>query len=106
MPQTATEVHGRQPGEIMSEPQYLQGACVWKGADIARDDRWIKQFPAAVLEQIDTAVERSKGIDWRDVDRDSFPLPGAAAFFDDVREELENGSGMVKMRGQIGRAHV
>src|SRR3546814_2041143 len=36
--------------------------------------------------------------------RDCFPWRGAGAFCDDVREELENGSGMVKMRGlEVGR---
>src|SRR3546814_15939921 len=41
---------------------------------------------------------------WRSVSRQCFPLPDAVAFFDDVREELENGSGMVKMRGlDVGR---
>src|SRR3546814_12720833 len=41
----------------------------------------------------------SSDLDWRNVDRRNFPLPGAVAFFDDLREELENGSGMVKLRG-------
>jgi len=31
--------------------------------------------------------------------RHNFPLPDAAAFFDEVREELESGSGMVKLCG-------
>lgn len=85
--------------KAVSESRYLQGACVWTGADIVHDPRWIKEFPAAVLEQIEVAVERSKGLDWRRIDRASFPLPDAAAFLDDVREELENGSGLVKLRG-------
>lgn len=83
----------------MSESNYLQGACVWKGADMVENDRWVKEFPAAVLEQIDVTVHKTKDIGWRDVNRHNFPLPGAKAYFDDVREELENGSGMVKMRG-------
>ena len=83
----------------MSKSSYLQGACVWKGAGMVRDRRWIKEFPPVVLEQIDAALEAVQDLDWRSVDRHSFPLPEAAAFFDDVREELENGSGMVKLRG-------
>ena len=65
----------------------------------ARIRRWIKQFPAAVLDQIDAAPARPATSIGVKINRDNFPLPGAAAFFDDVREELENGSGMVKMRG-------
>jgi hypothetical protein len=83
----------------MSESNGLEGACVWKGAEMVENDRWVKEFPAAVLEQIDVAVDTAKNIDWRNINRHNFPLPGAKAFFDDVREELENGSGMVKMRG-------
>jgi hypothetical protein len=83
----------------MSESNDLQGACVWKGAEMVANDRWVKEFPAAVLEQIDVAVNKARDIEWRNINRHNFPFPGAKAFFDDVREELENGSGMVKMRG-------
>lgn len=83
----------------MSEAKYLEGACVWRGAEMRTNTRWIKEFPTAVLEQIDAAIGTVKSIDWRDVNRNNFPLPSAAAFFDDVREELENGSGMVKICG-------
>ena len=83
----------------MSKSNCLQGACVWKGAEIGRSDRWVKELPAVVLEQIDVALEEVKDLEWRNVNRHNFPLPDAAAFLDEVREELENGSGMVKMRG-------
>jgi hypothetical protein len=83
----------------MSSADYLQGACVWRGVEMQANPRWVKQIPAAVLDEIDTAVDKSSDIDWCDVDRNAFPLPSAAAFFDDVRDELENGSGMVKIRG-------
>jgi hypothetical protein len=83
----------------MAESNYLHGACVWKGAEMDQNHRWIKEFPPVVLEQIDAALERVKDLDWRNVSRHAFPLPDAVAFFDDVREELENGSGMVKLRG-------
>jgi len=78
---------------------YLQGACIWKGAEIAQSHRWVREFPAVVLEQIDIALEKVKDLEWRNVDRRNFPLPDAATFFDDVREELENGCGMVKICG-------
>ena len=83
----------------MSSPDYLQGECVWNGAEMQTNPRWVKQFPPALLDAIDAAVNASSGIDWTRVNRENFPLPGAQAFFDDVREELENGSGMVQIRG-------
>ena len=88
----------------MSESSYLSGACVWSGAEMGQNHRWVKQFPAVVLDQIDTALQKTEGLDWRRIDRQNFPLPDAKAFFDEVREELENGSGMVKIRGlEVGR---
>jgi hypothetical protein len=88
----------------MPPPTPLQGACVWSGAAIGQDRRWVKAFPPAVLAEIDAALERSRHLEWRRVTRADFPLPGSAAFFDALREELENGSGMVQLRGlDVGR---
>lgn len=88
----------------MSSADYLQGACVWNGVEMYENARWVKDFPPAVLDEIDIAVGKSADIDWTGVNRDNFPLPSSRAFFDDVREELENGSGMVKIRGlDVGR---
>ena len=82
----------------------LTGACVWTGAEMLDNSRWLKPFPAAVLAAIDEALVRAAALPWRSIDRDAFPLPGSEAYFDDVREELENGSGMVKMTGlPVGR---
>jgi Taurine catabolism dioxygenase TauD, TfdA family len=83
----------------MPESRCLQGACAWKGAQIAQDQRWLKQVPATVLAELDAALEKVQDLEWRGVSRHNFSLPKAAAFFDEVREELENGSGMVKLCG-------
>ncbi|MGA7811990.1 MAG: hypothetical protein WCA53_03500, partial [Caballeronia sp.] len=83
----------------MSSTDHLQGACVWDGVEMQADARWVKTFPPAVLDEIDAAIDKLGNVDWSEVSRDNFPLPGADAFFDDVREELENGSGMVKIQG-------
>jgi hypothetical protein len=82
----------------------LTGECVWTGAEMLRSARWVKPFPAAVLAEIDDALARTAGLAWRSMDRSTFPLPGSGAYFDEVREELESGSGMVKMTGlPVGR---
>ena len=88
----------------MLEPRTLHGSCVWKGAEMREHHRWLKQVPPAVVSQIDAALEAVKNLEWREVTRHNFPLPDAAIFFDEVREELENGSGMVKICGlDVGR---
>src|ERR1700759_5727828 len=82
----------------------LKGACEWKGSEMARSDRWVKEVSAQVADEIDRAVAKTETVDWRRINRENFLLPEAAAFFADVREELENGSGMVKIRGlEVGR---
>src|SRR5262249_8824263 len=83
----------------MAQSDDLEGACVWTGSQMGRDRRWVKEFPAGLLAQIDIAVKATGDLDWRQINRRNFVLPAAQAFFDDVREELENGSGMVKLRG-------
>lgn len=83
----------------MFDRQLLQGACVWTGADMSNSTRWIRDLPASLAEAIDRAVHAVEGMDWKAITRADFPLPASEAFFDDVREELENGSGMVKIRG-------
>src|SRR5690242_11992979 len=88
----------------MSQSNDVQGASVWTGEEMRRSRRWIKQFPQTLLTQIDSAIGRLDGLDWHKVNRHTFPLPDAQAFFDEVREELENGSGMVKIQGlDVGR---
>lgn len=83
----------------MPEIRPLRGSCVWNGTEMGPNHRWLKQVPPVVLEQLDAALERVQQLEWRGITRHNFPLPGAAAFFDEVREELESGTGMVKMCG-------
>ena len=83
----------------MSAPHLLQGACVWQGAEMVEHPRWVMEFPPEVLDRIDGAARQVEALDWRLVDRDTFALPGTEAFFDEVREELENGCGIVKLQG-------
>jgi hypothetical protein len=77
----------------------LQGSCVWTGAEMRQNQRWLKQIPDGLLRRIDAALENVNDLQWHEVTRRNFTLPDAAAFFDEVREELESGSGMVKLCG-------
>ncbi len=82
-------------------PRPIAGACAWLGTDIAKSERWIRHLPQGAIDEIDRALIEAKrrGVAWSDVNRTNFPLPGMTALFDDVRDELENGSGMVQLRG-------
>jgi hypothetical protein len=86
-------------GGAMPASDHLQGPCAWVGAEVRENQRWFKPAPAIVLDQLNAALEKTQNLEWREVTRHNFALPAAAAFFDEVREELENGSGMVKIGG-------
>ena len=90
----------------MSMHAPILGPCAWLGKDMIRSTRWIRDLRPADIEQIDTAlgaVER-RGLAWQEIKREDFPLPGLAELFSGIREELENGCGMMKLRGlPVGR---
>jgi len=79
----------------------IAGACVWRGEEMARSGRWRRRLSAAQLAEIDDAVElaRGLGLGWEQVTADAFPLPGLAPLFDDIRAELEEGSGLLLLQG-------
>lgn len=83
----------------MPESGHLQGACVWTGAEMGRDQRWRKQIPPLVVEQLEAALRAVEDLEWRHITREKFALPNAGEFFEAVRAELESGSGMVKLCG-------
>ena len=85
----------------MSTHMPITGACAWNGGEMRHSGRWLRDLAPAHLAEIDAAladVER-RGLAWHGITRTDFPLPGMAALLDDMREELENGSGMLKLRG-------
>jgi hypothetical protein len=85
----------------MREIQPIAGACVWHGGEMAHSPWWQRSLSAAQLAEIDTAHSqvRARGLSWEDVIAADFPLPGVAALADDIRRELEDGRGIVLLRG-------
>jgi len=79
----------------------ITGACAWRGKDIARSRRWVRDLRPADIAEIEAAlagVER-RGLGWHEIRRANFPLPGLSNLLADIAEELENGCGMMKLRG-------
>lgn len=90
----------------MPEIKPITGANVWRGKDMAGSVRWQRRLTAAQLAEIDVALDAAKrrGLSWEAATADDFPLPGLAPLLDDIREELENGSGLLLLRGiDVGR---
>ena len=79
----------------------ITGACAWRGEEMARSTRWVRTLDGSALAEIDTALDsvRAAGIPWHEVTRARFPLPGLAALLRDVAAELEDGGGLVVLRG-------
>jgi hypothetical protein len=85
----------------MTELAPITGPCAWLGKDIARSARWVRDLDAADIAEIAAAlaaVER-RGLAWQEIRRADFPLPNLASLLADIANELENGCGMMKLRG-------
>jgi hypothetical protein len=78
----------------------LSGPSVWLGKDMVVSPRWLRELDSRVLEEIDIALQAAKQrqLRWDQVRREDFATPAIVALMEDVAEELENGSGIVKLR--------
>ncbi|MCK6452297.1 MAG: TauD/TfdA family dioxygenase [Alphaproteobacteria bacterium] len=85
----------------MPERSPLAGPCAWRGEELAASSRWIRTLDADALAAIDTALAavRARNLAWHAVTRETFPLPGLEGLFADIAAELEDGSGVMKLRG-------
>ena len=77
----------------------LAGPSVWLGQDIKDSRRWIRDLPPEALDELDAAVKSVRGMPWQEITREDFALPTISDLLDDVADELENGSGIMKLRG-------
>ena len=83
----------------MTDLRPIPGPCAWLGKDMARSSRWIRHLSPASIGEIDAALNSVRGLPWQKVARENFPLPGLDNQIAEIREELENGCGMVKLAG-------
>jgi hypothetical protein len=84
----------------MTTRQALTGRDAWLGKDMTRSTAWIRELSPDALAEIDVALRavQHRGLPWREMTREDFPLPTVAPLLDSVAEELEHGCGMVKLR--------
>src|ERR1700733_13734484 len=90
----------------MRDIRPIAGGNVWHGKDMARSPRWQRRLTPAQLAELEAALAaaKSRGLGWEEVTEAEFPLPGFAPLLADIREELENGSGLLLLRGiEVGR---
>lgn len=79
----------------------LTGPAVWQGKDIKNSKRWIRDLPKSAAAELDAALKavKAKGLAWSQITRQDFPLSGLDGLLADIADELENGCGIMKLRG-------
>ena len=77
----------------------LTGPSVWQGKDIRNSIRWIRQLSPQQVGELEAALEAVKGMPWQDIKRKDFPLSTLDGLLDDIAGELENGCGIMKLKG-------
>src|SRR4051812_25417238 len=83
---------GRQP---------LAGRAFWYGAELTRTGDWLRRIGARETAELRRAVDAvtARGIPLYQITRADFPLDATRGLLDDVRAELEDGRGMVRITG-------
>jgi hypothetical protein len=79
----------------------LTGPSTWTGAEIKNSKRWIRDMPASAVAELDAALAhvKKKGLEWSQITRKDFPIGGLDGLLADIADELENGVGIMKLRG-------
>ena len=79
----------------------LTGPVIWTGAEIKNSTRWIRDLTPAHIAELDGALKavKARGLDWAEITRENFPLSRLEGLLDSIADELENGSGIMKLRG-------
>ena len=85
----------------MPEIRPVTGACVWHGSEMAGSQRWQRQLSPAQLAEIDRALisARVRDVSWETMTAADFPLPSFAPLAEEIRAELEDGCGLLLLRG-------
>jgi hypothetical protein len=97
----AAELPMSKREEKMSAIAPVKSPSVWRGAEMVGSRRWIRPMDPALSRALIAAADtaRQGGVDWSAVTREDFQIPGLDEYCASAREELENGSGMVKLTG-------
>lgn len=79
----------------------LSGACLWSGPDLMKSGAWIREWPAGAIKSFERNLASTKaaGLAETEVTRKGFPLPDLEEFLDDLRDELEDGLGVIRVQG-------
>ena len=79
----------------------ITGPMVWTAEDLRRSSDWIRPLTPAELDDLDAALRAAqrRGRSWPTMTREDFPLSRLASSLAEVSRELEDGRGLVPLRG-------
>ncbi len=82
-------------------PAPVGGPCAWRGEELTRSARWLWPLEDRALGELDAALRhaRARKLPWHALTPERFPLPTVRALLADVARELEEGCGLVTLRG-------
>jgi Taurine catabolism dioxygenase TauD, TfdA family len=73
--------------------------AAWHGRDLARSEAWVRRLDERQQGEIDRALQRVRGTPLLEITKHDFPLVAAADLLAEIAEELEDGLGLVRLRG-------
>ena len=79
----------------------ITGPMVWTSEDLRRSTDWIRTLTALETDELDAALRavQRRGLGWQTMTRDDFAMPRLASALAEVSRELEDGRGLVLLRG-------
>jgi hypothetical protein len=84
----------------------IGGPAAWTGPEIANSESWQRRFTAAEIAEVEHALADvlARRLDWADIAKADFPLPMLGPVLAAVGDKLENGPGLMRLRGlPVGR---
>ena len=87
---------------MQSEP--IGGPAAWRGQQLFQTQQWPVHLTAADLDELATAASSTAAIPLADLSCDNFELPQLAAKLANLQTELEEGCGVILIKGfDVGR---
>lgn len=79
----------------------IRHPSVWTGAELAGSTAWIHPLSAEMIAEIEAALSAvmARGLDWRQIAAEDFPVPATVPLLRRVADELEDGPGIAKLTG-------
>lgn len=86
---------------MVTVPQPIDQPCAWHATDLEGSTAWVRTLSDDDVAELDRRLAHfsSKGLPWHEANSTTFPLDGFEELLTDIRDELEDGVGMVRLSG-------